>query len=186
MKRRIRLRENGEEFWVTVQRDGDELTIQRDDQIYTVSVVEVQRLQESGGPATGQAGTSGLEGATGSAGGPASAPAAPPAASSALGTGSSRGSSAVASDAARASGTPPAGSGGARPSAGTTPAPMTGVIKEIIVAEGDSVQEGERVVLMEAMKMDIEVHARHAGTVTALHVAVGDSVREGQALIDVE
>ena len=177
MKRRIRLRENGEEFWVTVQRDGDELTIQRDDQIYTVSVVEVQRLQESRGPVTDQAGTTGLEGATGSAGGPASAPAAPTAASSAPGTGASRGSSAVASDAARASGSP---------SAGTTSAPMTGVIKEIIVAEGDSVQEGERVVLMEAMKMDIEVHARHAGTVTALRVAVGDSVREGQALIDVE
>jgi biotin carboxyl carrier protein len=186
MKRRIRLRENGEEFWVTVQRDGDELTIQRDDQIYTVSVVEVQRLQESRGPVTDQAGSTGLEGDTGSTRGSASAPAAPAAASSAPGAGTSRGGSAVASDAARASGSASSAGSGARPSAGTTSAPMTGVIKEIIVAEGDSVQEGERVVLMEAMKMDIEVHARHAGTVTALHVAVGDSVREGQALIDVE
>jgi biotin carboxyl carrier protein len=183
MKRRIRLRENGEEFWVTVQRDGDELTIQRDDQIYTVSVVEVQRLQESRGPVTDQAGSTGLEGDTGSTRGSASAPAA---ASSAPGAGASRGGSAVASDAARASGSASSAGSGARPSAGTTSAPMTGVIKEIIVAEGDSVQEGERVVLMEAMKMDIEVHARHAGTVTALRVAVGDSVREGQALIDVE
>jgi biotin carboxyl carrier protein len=66
--------------------------------------------------------------------------------------------------------------------AGQVPAPMTGVIKELLVAQGDSVQEGEPIMMMEAMKMDIEVSALSSGSVAEIYVQAGDNVKEGQAL----
>jgi pyruvate carboxylase subunit B len=59
---------------------------------------------------------------------------------------------------------------------------MTGVIKELLVAQGDSVQEGEPIMMMEAMKMDIEVSALSSGSVAEIYVQAGDNVKEGQAL----
>ena len=72
---------------------------------------------------------------------------------------------------------------GPKPGAGDVTAPMTGVVKEIMVAPGDSVKEGEKVMIMEAMKMDIEVTAIRGGTVTAVLVKPNDNIKEGQSII---
>jgi biotin carboxyl carrier protein len=65
---------------------------------------------------------------------------------------------------------------------GQVPAPMTGVIKEVRASQGDSVDEGEPIMMMEAMKMDIEIRALSSGSVSEIYVQVGDSVKEGQPL----
>ncbi len=70
--------------------------------------------------------------------------------------------------------------------AGTLAAPMAGVIKEILVSAGDSVNAGDRVIVMEAMKMDIDVVAHDPGTVAEVSVAAGENVTEGQQLLRVE
>jgi biotin carboxyl carrier protein len=73
-----------------------------------------------------------------------------------------------------------------RLSAGLVIAPIPGVVKSIQVKEGDVVQEGDVVLVLEAMKMDNEISSRSSGTVKTIHVAVGDSVQEDQVLIDIE
>ncbi|MEA2294687.1 MAG: hypothetical protein QOE86_2326 [Solirubrobacteraceae bacterium] len=64
--------------------------------------------------------------------------------------------------------------------------PLTGVIEEVVVADGAPVSAGAVVVVVESMKMHHEVLAPAAGVVRSLAVAAGDQVREGQALFDVE
>lgn len=67
--------------------------------------------------------------------------------------------------------------------AGDIIAPMTGTIKEIKVAKGDSVTADQLVVIMEAMKMDIEVFASSAGTVTDIYLTPGSNVKENQPIV---
>jgi pyruvate carboxylase subunit B len=62
-------------------------------------------------------------------------------------------------------------------------APMPGTIVKILVEEGDSVAEGDTVVVLEAMKMETEVKASKPGTVSEILVAQADSVASAQALI---
>jgi oxaloacetate decarboxylase alpha subunit len=62
-------------------------------------------------------------------------------------------------------------------------APLAGNIFKVIVNEGDEVEAGEVVIIMEAMKMETEIRAVNAGTVTSLHIKEGDSVTVGQALL---
>jgi acetyl-CoA carboxylase biotin carboxyl carrier protein len=60
---------------------------------------------------------------------------------------------------------------------------MTGVIDQVLVAEGDTVTEGQNVVVLEAMKMYIDVAAPEGGTVSSVSVKAGDSVKEGDPLL---
>lgn len=69
--------------------------------------------------------------------------------------------------------------------AGAVPSPMTGVIDKVVVSEGAQVNEGDPVVILEAMKMYIDVTAPASGTVTGISVKSGDSVKEGQALLTI-
>ncbi len=62
-------------------------------------------------------------------------------------------------------------------------APMAGNILKVNVQQGSVVNEGDIVVVMEAMKMETEVRAKVSGTVSALNVKEGDSVAVGMALI---
>ena len=62
----------------------------------------------------------------------------------------------------------------------TVKSPMPGRVVKVLVAKGDSVEVGQGLVVLEAMKMENEVRARLAGTVTVVHVAAGDTV-EGNA-----
>lgn len=65
-------------------------------------------------------------------------------------------------------------------------APLPGVITEICVAEGDEVQAGDTVVVLEAMKMANALQAEKSGKVSAIVVKVGQSVMEDEALIYIE
>jgi oxaloacetate decarboxylase (Na+ extruding) subunit alpha len=62
-------------------------------------------------------------------------------------------------------------------------APLAGNIFKVLVNEGDEVEAGEVVIIMEAMKMETEIRAVNAGTITSLHIKEGDSVNVGQALL---
>jgi len=59
-------------------------------------------------------------------------------------------------------------------------------VLNVLVQEGDSISDGDTVVLLESMKMEIPVLAEGSGTLTRLHVAEGDVVQEGDliAIID--
>jgi oxaloacetate decarboxylase alpha subunit len=62
-------------------------------------------------------------------------------------------------------------------------APLAGNIFKVLVNEGDEVEAGEIVIIMEAMKMETEIRAVNSGTITSLHIKEGDSVTVGQALL---
>ena len=69
---------------------------------------------------------------------------------------------------------------------GQVRAPMPGVAIEVHVQAGDEVAENQRLALIESMKMQTEITAPLAGTVTAVHVAPGASFERGAALIELE
>ncbi|BBO57779.1 MULTISPECIES: sodium-extruding oxaloacetate decarboxylase subunit alpha [unclassified Cobetia] len=62
-------------------------------------------------------------------------------------------------------------------------APLAGNIFKVNVSVGDSVAEGDVVIILEAMKMETEIRAHQAGTVSAVKVKEGDSVSVGDVLI---
>ena len=64
--------------------------------------------------------------------------------------------------------------------------PMQGTIVKVLVAEGDTVDAGDTVCVLEAMKMENTITSDVAGTVTDLKVAVGDSVGSGDVIVHVE
>jgi biotin carboxyl carrier protein len=61
--------------------------------------------------------------------------------------------------------------------------PMSGVVQELHVSLGDEVRAGSVVAVIEAMKMQNELRARHAGTVKAVYVSVGQRVEQGAPLV---
>jgi glutaconyl-CoA decarboxylase len=64
-------------------------------------------------------------------------------------------------------------------------APMPGAIFQMRVKEGDKVQAGQVLLVMEAMKMENPVTAPFNGTVSKIHVREGDNVGEGDLLVEV-
>jgi 3-methylcrotonyl-CoA carboxylase alpha subunit len=62
-------------------------------------------------------------------------------------------------------------------------APMPGLLKRVHVAVGSTVSEGDALVTLEAMKMENELRAAHAGTVTQVAVGEGTKVEGGALLI---
>lgn len=69
---------------------------------------------------------------------------------------------------------------------GEATAPMPGQIVEVLAKEGDVVQEGDRLLVLEAMKMQQPIVAPTAGTVTSISVAQGDQVAAGEVLAIIE
>lgn len=72
------------------------------------------------------------------------------------------------------------------PTGGTkVTAPLPGTITEVKVKVGDTVKDGDTVIVLEAMKMQNNIEAECNGTVTAVLVNKGDTVMEGDALITI-
>jgi biotin carboxyl carrier protein len=131
VKRNIRFQLDGVVYQVEVEREGNQLTVSRGREQFTVSL-----LDAAAAPAQ------------------TAAPVRPAAAAIAA---------------------------GAKPAAaGLLCAPMTGLVKEVKVAAGSRVARGEVVLVMEAMKMDVEVSAPAAGVVAEVNVSAGQNV-ESQA-----
>ncbi len=63
------------------------------------------------------------------------------------------------------------------------PAPLAGNIFQVAVQPGDRVQEGDVIIILEAMKMETEVRAPRGGIVGTVHVKEGDSVAVGDTLL---
>lgn len=64
-------------------------------------------------------------------------------------------------------------------------APMPGLIMKVLVKVGDTVTAGQKVMTMEAMKMENDINSGTAGTVKAVLVKEGDNVKEHQPLVTI-
>ena len=67
----------------------------------------------------------------------------------------------------------------------TIKSPLPGIIISIDVKEGQAVKRGQKVAVIEAMKMENDILAESDGTVTAIHAAKGDSVLEGADIVTI-
>jgi acetyl-CoA/propionyl-CoA carboxylase, biotin carboxylase, biotin carboxyl carrier protein len=76
------------------------------------------------------------------------------------------------------------GSGGA--SSESLPSPLQGTVLKVAVEQGATVEEGDLICVIEAMKMENEIVAHRAGKVTALNVAEGAAVSSGDVLATIE
>ena len=70
--------------------------------------------------------------------------------------------------------------------AGDVHAPMPGLILDILVGEGDEIEAGTPLVVLEAMKMENVLKAEGSGTVKSIEVSKGDAVEKRQLLIRLE
>jgi len=77
------------------------------------------------------------------------------------------------------------GSKGAAAGEGTVLSPMPGRVLKVLVAEGDAVEAGHALVVVEAMKMENELVAARSGTVKKVHVTAGQNVESGARLVEV-
>ncbi|MEX2444047.1 MAG: biotin/lipoyl-containing protein [Alkalispirochaeta sp.] len=155
MKREFTLDIDGQEVTVAAERDGDAIKVTRNDTTYTVRILSESVVGVQAGARQPTGG-----------GVRTAAPHAP---------------------APRSGGAPPspAQGGAASAGAGAVTSPMTGVIDQVLVQEGASVTEGDTIVVLEAMKMYIDVMASTSGTVSGISVKPGDSVKEGQQLLSI-
>jgi len=64
--------------------------------------------------------------------------------------------------------------------------PVAGKVTQVLVAASDAVQDGQQLVCVEAMKMEMWLCAEAPGAVKALHVKVGDQVESGAVLVELE
>ncbi len=69
---------------------------------------------------------------------------------------------------------------------GTISAPMQGTIVKVLVSKGDTVEAGQAVLVLEAMKMENHINAETGGTVSDVRVAAGDTVGTGDVLVVIE
>jgi acetyl-CoA carboxylase biotin carboxyl carrier protein len=60
---------------------------------------------------------------------------------------------------------------------------ITGTVWKIEVSIGDTIEEGDTVVILESMKMEMPIEAEDAGTVAEIRVEEGQSVQEGDVLV---
>lgn len=88
------------------------------------------------------------------------------------------GSTAATEDTSGAAQRRPASGGAA-----TLSAPMPGVIVELTVGPGDTVERGQTIAILDAMKMQNNIKSPHAGTIAEVYVAVGQGVGHGEPIV---
>lgn len=76
-------------------------------------------------------------------------------------------------------------SSGAAAGGKTIVSPLPGVIISVDVQQGQAVSRGQKVAVIEAMKMENEILAECDGTITAIHVSKGDSVMEDSKIVTI-
>ncbi|MDI3495603.1 MAG: glutaconyl-CoA/methylmalonyl-CoA decarboxylase subunit gamma [Pseudothermotoga sp.] len=64
--------------------------------------------------------------------------------------------------------------------------PMSGLILKVHVSEGQKVTRGQKLIVLEAMKMENDILSDHDGTVTKVLVKEGDNVETGQILLQID
>jgi biotin carboxyl carrier protein len=64
-------------------------------------------------------------------------------------------------------------------------APMPGLVVAVLVNEGQQVEKGQTLLILESMKMQNELRAPHAGIVARLRIKVGESVQQKQILLNI-
>jgi acetyl-CoA/propionyl-CoA carboxylase biotin carboxyl carrier protein len=69
---------------------------------------------------------------------------------------------------------------------GVVTVPMQGTIVKVSVVEGQAIEAGDTVVILEAMKMENSVNAEKSGVVKKIHVATGASVSAGDIVVEIE
>ena len=62
---------------------------------------------------------------------------------------------------------------------------MVANVWKVVAAQGDHVDDGDTLVILESMKMEIPVLAEGSGTVAKMHVAEGDVVQEGDLIAEI-
>jgi len=85
----------------------------------------------------------------------------------------------------RPAATPPPRSGGGGGGGGKIIAQLPGTVLSVDVSEGDSVSAGDKVLVIEAMKMENIITTEVGGAVLAVHVKEGDKVEAGQELVEI-
>ena len=63
------------------------------------------------------------------------------------------------------------------------PSPMQGTVVEVKVTEGQAVKSGDTVIVIESMKMEVEIASTADGVVKAVKVSKGDQLEEGQTVV---
>lgn len=71
------------------------------------------------------------------------------------------------------------------PGAGSLEAAMPGLVLDVLVTEGEEVSQGQPLVLLSAMKMELRIAAPAAGRVAKIHCQAGQVVERGQVLVEV-
>ena len=65
-------------------------------------------------------------------------------------------------------------------------AEMVANVWKVLINEGDQVEDGDTLVILESMKMEIPVLAEDAGTIASLKVTEGDVIQEGDLIAVIE
>jgi acetyl-CoA carboxylase biotin carboxyl carrier protein len=65
-------------------------------------------------------------------------------------------------------------------------ASMAGTVLQVLVSEGDEINEGQVVVMLESMKMEIPIESGQIGKVASIKVEIGDFVNEDEVLLVLE
>lgn len=92
----------------------------------------------------------------------------------------------AAAPAAKAKQRRAASSGGGAAASGDVTVPMQGTIVKLLVEVGQAVEIGQGIVVLEAMKMENQINAEKAGTITEIKVAAGDTVGGGDVVATIE
>lgn len=64
-------------------------------------------------------------------------------------------------------------------------APIPGLVKKVLIKKGDKVTKGQKILVLEAMKLENEITAHMEGTIKDVLIKEGDSVTQDQVLVDI-